>query len=217
MKKGILLLLLLCMIAVLPLSATAAANTAVEASQSVINPGQKVTFTVSVKDAQDIRSMAVMPIYDAESFELLEGSWLTAGILANFDTEKGLGVIAWFGAVDVNTQVFQFVLQAKETAEAGQKEIGSTVVLMDSKGQRTEQTAACAQVALAGQEDVQGTTQEATEPTVEHTQPTRPEKGDAPETTQKPTESTADDESALRIEAAVAAITGGIAASLRLN
>lgn len=154
MKKAI-IWILMCMVTVLPLQVAAAAEVevAVHAPVSAVKPEAEVTFAVSVSGAANVRSMAVMPLYNKECFTLVEGSWLIAGALSDFDTQKDVGVIAFASGTQVDTQVLSFTLRAKAAAAAGEQQIGSTVVLSDGAGNRTELTAAAATVTVEGAKD----------------------------------------------------------------
>ena len=138
MKKIFLWTLILCMVAILPLQASAAAVAQVQPAAAGVKPGEQITFTVIISGAEDVGSMAVLPLYSKDCFTMVEGKWLIGGVLSDFDTEKDLGVIALVPGTQVNTQVFTFTLQAKENAPLGEQEIGSTVAMIDSASNRTE-------------------------------------------------------------------------------
>lgn len=102
----------------LVLPATAASGgTAKVTSAGGVSPGQTITFTVKISGSKPLRAAMITPIFDTDVFELVSGSFLRSGVMADFS--GGDGVIAWSEPTDVNGDLLKFVLKAKDTAVVG--------------------------------------------------------------------------------------------------
>ena len=99
------------------LSATEASLTC-SASKSVLLPGEEVTLTVSLHNAPNAKSFALMFSY--ESFDLIDGGWLLSdALLSDFDKSKNAAVIAFIAETDINGDVFTLRLKLKDNVSSG--------------------------------------------------------------------------------------------------
>lgn len=132
MKKIICLLLSLIFIFVMSVSAFAdEAVISMTASKTSCVKGDEITFTVSLANCAESKSIALVFDYDlANTFEIIEGKWLLDGaIIANFDTTmvpKGAAAITYMANRDMNGNIFTLTLKVKESATFGEKEIKVT-------------------------------------------------------------------------------------------
>lgn len=133
MKKLATILLVILTAAALCLPASAAGSAAVYAGSATVKPGGQVTFTVTVS-ASGLRSIAVIPTYDQNTFELVSGQWLVNGTLKDFSVAEGNGVIAFDSATNLNGEVLRFTLKAKSGAAVGKYTVGAQLTLSDSAG-----------------------------------------------------------------------------------
>ena len=137
MKKSISLILVLLMMLWIPVPALAAgtgAELTCSASESRIDPGEEITITVSLNNAPNAKSIALVFDYNVtDVFSLVGGEWLLSGaLISNFDSQTtacGTAAIAYTSVTNVNGSIFRLRLKAKETAPAGQSEIKVTPVI----------------------------------------------------------------------------------------
>lgn len=121
-------LLLLAML--VPASAEEEATTECVAKDGELHRGDTVEVTVVLKNCAKLKSMGIVPVYDPEVFELVEGKWLLTGAaIANFDEEKELAAIAFASEVDANGEVFAFTLKVKADAPFGESKIVANPVV----------------------------------------------------------------------------------------
>ena len=134
MKKLLAAMAMLLLLAA-PLSVAAVGGTATITAAEEVAPGETITFTVTICDAEPVRAVMIAPVYDAAAFELVEGTFLRTGLMSDFGEKDG--VIAWSSPTDINGGLATFTLRAKDTAEIGKSyEIGCEYTIQDADEQR---------------------------------------------------------------------------------
>jgi hypothetical protein len=93
-------------------------NAIISPSSETKNVGDIITYTVKLISAEDIAAIGVIPDFDESAYELVSGQWLIDGILCDFSSESGDGVIAFDGTLDVNGSVFAFSLKVKTVTDS---------------------------------------------------------------------------------------------------
>ena len=105
---------------------------------SEVHPGEEVEITLSLNNAPNAKSIALVFNYDvSDTFTLVNGEWLLSGaLLANFDSKTtacGTAAIAYMSSANVNGNIFKLKLKVKETPAFGETEIVvSPVIKNDS-------------------------------------------------------------------------------------
>ncbi len=136
MKRILPLLLSLCfMVQMLP-SAFAQTHAEVSFTSASAMCGEDVTTTVSIKNCVDAKSIMIIPQYDEDILEIVSGTWLIDGVLAeDWGPAFGDAVIAFSANTDVNTDIFEFVFRVKDDAKAGQvANVGCEIVITTMDG-----------------------------------------------------------------------------------
>lgn len=120
MKRLLALLLsILLMVQMVPL-AFAQSNAEVTVTSASAICGENVTITVSVKNCVEAKSIYIVPQYDDEVLEIVSGTWLINGMLADdWSAEFGDAAIAFSANTDVNTDIFELEFKVKENADVG--------------------------------------------------------------------------------------------------
>ncbi len=98
--------------------------------------GENVTTTVSIENCVDAKSIMIIPQYDEDILEIVSGTWLIDGVLAeDWSPTFGDAVITFSANTDVNTDVFEFVFRVKDDAQAGQvANVGCEIVITTMDG-----------------------------------------------------------------------------------
>ncbi len=133
--------LLIVLIKVMSFTVAASADTSVKAtvaSDSEVVRDSEIVFSVSIAGGRNIKGMAVVPVFDDEAFELVSGSWTTeGGIVSDFNTVTGDGVIAFDVPIDIDGEVLTFTLRAKYMAPLGQETVFAEIIINDGSENRT--------------------------------------------------------------------------------
>lgn len=108
--------------------ADSSASLSCSASSAEINRGETVTVTVSLKNAPNAKSVALVFDYDVtNTFSLVSGEWLLSdAMIANFDsttTACGTAAIAYTSSTNVNGNILTLKLKVKDSAPVGQTTI----------------------------------------------------------------------------------------------
>ena len=107
-------LMIVMMIVPVNVGAADQATVTVIASADSVKVGDEVTFTVAISNAENVFSIAVIPSYDKDVYELMSGAWLLSGMLADFSVTEGNGVIAFDSAKTINENALTFTLKVKK-------------------------------------------------------------------------------------------------------
>lgn len=101
--------------------------------------GETVTFAITLPEARDaVKSVAFQLSYDSAALEFQSGTWtLSGGVLANVDSGKGTGVIAYASPVSISGTIAAVTLKVKDNAAHGLYRISATIVL-NSNAERLE-------------------------------------------------------------------------------
>lgn len=117
MKKVLLTITVFALLLVMALPVSAAAGKATVTSSGGVAPGDSITFTVTISNADPVLAAMIKPTFDASVFELVSGKFLQTGVMADFS--GGDGVIAWAEPTKINGAILTFTLKAKDTATVG--------------------------------------------------------------------------------------------------
>ncbi|MDE6441130.1 MAG: cohesin domain-containing protein [Clostridia bacterium] len=105
---------ILCMFLCFPvaLSAMAASLAKVTFNDVAARKGEYIEIIVSLSDCQEIKSMAVVPLYDSERLEYISGEWLIGNaLLIDWNQPEQNGVILYSSETDVNGDIAKFVFK----------------------------------------------------------------------------------------------------------
>ena len=80
--------------------------------------GDLVEFIVTVNDSDLIKSMAIVPTFDAEIFEIVSAEWLIGAELQTIEAGTYRSASAWMTSTDVNGDVYRFTLRALRCTDA---------------------------------------------------------------------------------------------------
>lgn len=122
MKKWITLLLCLLMIGAVAVSAGAEGSTVFEiaAEKTEAQPGEELTFTVTVQSSDACKSYGLLLEFDSAVFEVVGGECTAEGaVLKAFDPDKGFAVLLEEEAVP-GELLGTFTLRVKEGAASGE-------------------------------------------------------------------------------------------------
>lgn len=120
-----LVLCVLAMVTAFAMSFADNAHVSSKISANEVKVGETVTVTVSMKNTT-VSSLGVT-VAPSSSFEVVSGTWLQNGTIANFDTAKNKGAFAPGSATAISGDIFKVTLKAK-SAGANAQEIKVTVV-----------------------------------------------------------------------------------------
>ena len=104
----------------------------VDAPSDSVILGQTLTFSVVIEDCRLLKSMALVPIFDTDIFELVDARWTIAATMQNVEAGTLRAVSAWSSLTDVNTTVFTITLRAKALTESTL--VTFTALLQDNDG-----------------------------------------------------------------------------------
>lgn len=90
----------------------------VEAMTDPIIIGETVEVYVVIENADPIKSMAIVPIFDANVFELVSATWLKSATIQTIEPDTNRAASAWMTATDVNGRIFKIVLLATALTDA---------------------------------------------------------------------------------------------------
>ena len=104
----------------------------VEAPADSVILGEELTFYVVIEGSTPIKSMALVPIFDSEYFELVSVSWVIDAFVTDIEDGTLRSIAAWASLTDVNTTVYAITLRAKALTVA--TEVDFTAKLQDDSG-----------------------------------------------------------------------------------
>ena len=107
--------LLITLSAPFSVSAKESAKVSITTSDVSLQPGDVVTFTVTVSDCDLASSMGIIPTYDEQLFDFVSGEWLLADALLS-DFSDGVATIAYPNARSMNGEVLMFTLKVKDNS-----------------------------------------------------------------------------------------------------
>ena len=145
MKKQICIKFLAVFTLVLMLSITTIITAFAESSTSAyvssgteVSRGEEITISVGISNGSEIQSILIIPEYDSDTFDLVDGGWtLSGGIMSDFSVSSGDGVILFNPGINVDGKVLTFTLKAKNDAAFDTYSISAEVVITDSNGNTT--------------------------------------------------------------------------------
>lgn len=111
MRKCLLVLVCLCLVAGVALSARAAGHVSGSISGSTVGVGETVTVTLSLTETT-VSSLGVQ--INCDGMEVISGQWLQSGLMASFDLSKNKGVFSPGGATTMSGNIFRVTLKAAE-------------------------------------------------------------------------------------------------------
>lgn len=136
MRKSIVATLCLLLILVLAVSVSADNfKMTVQANESTIHPGDKVTVTVSVDTFANCKSGSLLVSFNENIFSCSDEKWLPDGLAVN--TPELPAVFAFSNPKDISGKIYQFTLTAKEAATLGNYDVSVTLTLKDADGNPT--------------------------------------------------------------------------------
>ena len=95
-----------------------AATIIVEALGDSVVLGEEITFTVVISGADPVKSMALLPIFDTDYFELVDVAWTVNAFMVSIEEGTLRSVAVWTNETDVNTTVYRITLRAKALTDA---------------------------------------------------------------------------------------------------
>ena len=128
MKKMLSFLLSICLVCLLTVPAHAAGSISIKisASDTSVNRGDTVTFTVSVSGSGAVTQYGLMLNYDTSVFEMVSGSHSVSGAqFAEFNPSRGFAVL-YGSATTPGGKVGTFTLRVKDSAPFGSSTVGGT-------------------------------------------------------------------------------------------
>ena len=145
MKKQICIKFLAVFTLVLMLSITTIITAFAESSTSAyvssgteVFRGEEITISVGIRNGSEIQSILIIPEYDSDTFDLVDGGWtLSGGLMSDFSVSSGDGVILFNPGINVDGKVLTFTLKAKNDAAFDTYSISAEVVITDSNGNTT--------------------------------------------------------------------------------
>lgn len=110
------------------------ASITITASKETVNPGEKVTFTVSVSSLESCTSAGIILGFDSNMYEM--DSWeclVDTAMMPSYDAGTKLLSFANQGKA-LSGEIFKFTLKVKSGAKAGASTISGTPYLRNSAG-----------------------------------------------------------------------------------
>lgn len=130
---------LLVLVFVLQMLPAAFAEPAAEATLTSVSAqrGETVTVTVAVNNCADAKSVYIVPQYDETVLEIVSGTWLVSGMLADdWSAAFGDAAIVFSANTDINKDIFRLEFKVKEDAAIGQtSNVGCELVVKTMDGQ----------------------------------------------------------------------------------
>ena len=105
----------------------------VESDFDYVIIGDEIVFTLVIENCDPIKSLSVVPVFDADIFDIVSAEWLLMDAMIQ-DIEEGTykSVSVWNDYVDVNSQVYRVVLKAKALTEC--TSVGFSLKVEDKEG-----------------------------------------------------------------------------------
>ena len=104
----------------------------VQAPTDTVIIGQEITFSVVIENCRPVKSLAVVPIFDTDVFELVDLRWNISALMQNIEPDTLRAVSVWSELTDINKTVFTITLKAIATADITAMDF--TVILHDANG-----------------------------------------------------------------------------------
>lgn len=96
--------------------------------------GEVVTLTLSASGCEKAQSGAVK-ISLPEGITAKDGKWLIEPLIKDFDKDRLIGVFAFDGESDVNTDIIELTFGLSDDLPDGEYEIGCELMLKDASGE----------------------------------------------------------------------------------
>ena len=128
-------LMIVMMLVPVSVNADDTASFTVNASKSSVNLGEEVTFTVHFSGAAGVSILTVVPTYDSEAFEFVEGKFLN--LAGDFDGM--VGAFMSMSPIAIPEQdIFQFTLKAKKITNSATASVSMTLQNINSSFEVTD-------------------------------------------------------------------------------
>ena len=119
MKKLLSFLLSILLVIQIAPVAVAQTNAEVHVESTTAMRGETVSITISVQDYVEAKSIYIVPVYDEDILEIVSGTWLVSGVLADdWSAAFGDAAIAFAENTNINTDIFELVFKVKDNAAA---------------------------------------------------------------------------------------------------
>lgn len=103
-----------------------------ESESDIIIIGDTVVFTLVIENAELANSIAVVPVFDTNVFELVNAEWLIDALVQNIEEGSNRAISAWNEETDINGAVYRVTLKTKSTTPY--TSVGCTLMINDSDG-----------------------------------------------------------------------------------
>jgi hypothetical protein len=105
----------------------------VESAEDYVIIGDEITFTLVIEDADLINSLAVVPVFDTEIFDIVSAEWLLGdAMIQQIEAGTYKSVSVWEDPLDVNCAIYRITLKAKALADY--TDVSFTLKLEDENG-----------------------------------------------------------------------------------
>lgn len=129
MKKILIWLALVLLIAAMAIQVSAAPSASLSANKTSVNAGDTVTVKVSVSK-MDCKSGGVEVSFDSKIFELTSGKWLLDGaFITDFSAASKDGVFAYTGETSISGNILELKLKVKDGAAGGKSNVKVSLTL----------------------------------------------------------------------------------------
>lgn len=129
MKKILIWLTLVLLIAAMAIQVSAAPSASLSANKTSANAGDTVTVKVSVSK-MDCKSGGVEVSFDSKIFELTSGKWLLDGaFITDFSAASKDGVFAYTGETSISGNILELKLKVKDGAAGGKSNVKVSLTL----------------------------------------------------------------------------------------
>ena len=129
MKKTLIWLTLVLLIAAMAIQVSAAPSASLSANKTSVNAGDTVTVKVSVSK-MDCKSGGVEVSFDSKIFELTSGKWLLDGaFITDFSAASKDGVFAYTGETSISGNILELKLKVKDGAAGGKSNVKVSLTL----------------------------------------------------------------------------------------
>ena len=73
--------------------------------------GDTVLFTLVIQGAADVNSIAVVPVFDNQIFEIIGAEWLVDALIQNIEELTYKSISTWESPISINTSVYRIALK----------------------------------------------------------------------------------------------------------
>lgn len=134
MKKllNIVIVVALYILLFLPIRGTTMASSLAKVTFSdvIAYKGNEIEIIVMLSNCQEIKSMAVVPLYDSDRLEYISGAWLLKdALMSDWNQDEQNGVILYSSETNVNGEIAKFVLRVTDNASWDDIDFSCKVVL----------------------------------------------------------------------------------------